>query len=57
MAGIVLATVYFTNRNDVLAINEVEKERTRTPNHRVTVQVAGLIGGAKIEIAALPVKH
>jgi hypothetical protein len=34
MADIVLATVYFTNLNDVLAINEIERERTRTPNHR-----------------------
>jgi 2-iminobutanoate/2-iminopropanoate deaminase len=57
MADIVSVTVYITDLNDVKAMNEVYKKLMPDPKPaRATVQVAGLIGGAKIEISAIAVK-
>jgi 2-iminobutanoate/2-iminopropanoate deaminase len=51
-------TVYVTDLNDVPQMNEVYKKLMPNPKPaRATVQVAGLIGGAKIEISAIAVKH
>jgi 2-iminobutanoate/2-iminopropanoate deaminase len=58
MADIVSVTVYVTDLNDVPKMNEVYKRLMADPKPaRATVQVAGLIGGAKIEISAIAVKH
>ncbi|HEY0161271.1 MAG TPA: RidA family protein [Edaphobacter sp.] len=58
MTDIVSITVYVTDLNDVKAMNEVYiKEMPDPKPARATVQVAGLIGGAKIEISAVAVKH
>jgi 2-iminobutanoate/2-iminopropanoate deaminase len=58
MSDIVSVTIYFTDLNEVPKINAVYKELVPDPKPaRVAVQVAGLIGGAKIEIAAIAVKH
>jgi 2-iminobutanoate/2-iminopropanoate deaminase len=58
MADIVSVTVYVTDLNDVEKMNEVYKKLMPDPKPaRATVQVAGLIGGAKIEISAIAVKH
>jgi 2-iminobutanoate/2-iminopropanoate deaminase len=58
MADIVSVTVYVTDVNDVEKMNEVYKKLMPDPKPaRATVQVAGLIGGAKIEISAIAVKH
>ena len=58
MTDIVSATVYVTDLNDVAKMNEVYKKLMPDPKPaRATVQVAGLIGGAKIEISAIAVKH
>jgi 2-iminobutanoate/2-iminopropanoate deaminase len=58
MTDIVSVTVYVTDLNDVPAMNEVYKKLMPDPKPaRATVQVAGLIGGAKIEISAIAVKH
>jgi 2-iminobutanoate/2-iminopropanoate deaminase len=58
MTDIVLATIYFTDLSDVPSMDEVYKERMPDPRPaQVSLQVAGLIGGAKIEIAAIVVKH
>jgi 2-iminobutanoate/2-iminopropanoate deaminase len=55
---IVSVTVYVTDLNDVEKMNEVYKKLMPDPKPaRATVQVAGLIGGAKIEISAIAVKH
>jgi len=44
--------------NDVPKMNEVYRKLIPAPSPaRVALQVAGLIGGAKIEIAAITVKH
>jgi 2-iminobutanoate/2-iminopropanoate deaminase len=57
MSDIVNVTVYITDLNDVPAMNEVYKKLMPNPKAaRATVQVAGLIGGAKIEISAIAVK-
>ncbi len=57
MKNIVSVTVYITDLNDVAAMNEVYKKQMPDPKPaRATVQVAGLIGGAKIEISATAVK-
>lgn len=57
MKDIVAVTVYFTDLNDVPGINQVYRERMPDPKPaRVAVRVAGLIGGAKIEISAIAVK-
>lgn len=58
MTDIVSVTVYLTDLNDVPAMNEVYKKLMPDPKPaRATVQVAGLIGGAKIEISAIAVKQ
>jgi 2-iminobutanoate/2-iminopropanoate deaminase len=57
MADIKSVTVYMTDLNDVPKMNEVYKRLMPNPKPaRATVQVAGLIGGAKIEISAIAVK-
>ena len=58
MTDIISVTVYITDLNDVPKMNEVYKKLMPDPKPaRATVQVAGLIGGAKIEISAIAVKH
>lgn len=58
MTDIVSVTVYVTDLNDVPKMNDVYKKLMPDPKPaRATVQVAGLIGGAKIEISAIAVKH
>jgi 2-iminobutanoate/2-iminopropanoate deaminase len=58
MSDIVSVTVYITDLNDVPAMNKVYiKEMADPKPARATVQVAGLIGGAKIEISCIAVKH
>ncbi len=58
MKDIVSVTVYVTDLNDVGKMNDVYKKLMPDPKPaRATVQVAGLIGGAKIEIAAIAVKQ
>jgi 2-iminobutanoate/2-iminopropanoate deaminase len=58
MSDLVSVTVYVTDLNDVKKMNEVYiKEMPDPKPARATVQVAGLIGGAKIEISAIAVKH
>lgn len=57
MSDIVSCTVYVTDLNDVPKMNEVYKKLMPDPKPaRATVQVAGLIGGARIEISAIAVK-
>ena len=56
MSDIVSVTVYVTDLNDVKKMNEVYLKLMPDPKPaRATVQVAGLIGGAKIEISAIAV--
>jgi len=58
MSDIVSVTVYVTSLDDVPKMNEVYKTLMPDPKPaRATVQVAGLIGGAKIEISAIAVKQ
>jgi 2-iminobutanoate/2-iminopropanoate deaminase len=58
MSDLVSVTVYVTDLNDVKAMNVVYIKNMPDPKPaRATVQVAGLIGGAKIEISAIAVKH
>jgi 2-iminobutanoate/2-iminopropanoate deaminase len=58
MTDIVSVTLYITNLDDVPKMNEVYKSLMPDPKPaRATVQVAGLIGGAKIEMQAIAVKH
>lgn len=58
MSDIVSVTVYITDLGDVPKMNDVYKKLMADPKPaRATVQVAGLIGGAKIEISAIAVKH
>jgi len=58
MKDIVSVTVYITDLNDVPKMNDAYKKLMPDPKPaRATVQVAGLIGGAKIEISAIAVKH
>src|ERR1700728_4243337 len=58
MTDIVSVTLYITNLDDVPKMNEVYKALMPDPKPaRATVQVAGLIGGAKIEMSAIAVKH
>ena len=56
MTDIVSVTVYVTSLDDVPAMNVVYKQLMPDPKPaRATVQVAGLIGGAKIEISCIAV--
>jgi 2-iminobutanoate/2-iminopropanoate deaminase len=58
MSDVVAVTVYVTDLNDVKKMNDVYIKLMPDPKPaRATVQVAGLIGGAKIEISAIAVKH
>jgi 2-iminobutanoate/2-iminopropanoate deaminase len=58
MTDIVSVTLFITNLDDVPKMNEVYKSLMPDPKAaRATVQVAGLIGGAKIEMSAIAVKH
>lgn len=58
MTDITSVTVYVTDLNDVPKMNDVYKKLMPDPKPaRATVQVAGLIGGAKIEISAIAVKQ
>lgn len=58
MSDLTSVTVYVTDLNDVPKMNEVYKKLMPDPKPaRATVQVAGLIGGAKIEISAIAVKQ
>jgi 2-iminobutanoate/2-iminopropanoate deaminase len=58
MADIVSTTVYVTDLNDVPRMNEVYKALMPDPKPaRAAVLVAGLIGGAKVEISAIAVKR
>jgi 2-iminobutanoate/2-iminopropanoate deaminase len=58
LSDIISVTIYFTDLNDVPKINEVYKSLMPDPKPaRAAVQVAGLIGGAKIEISAVAVRH
>jgi 2-iminobutanoate/2-iminopropanoate deaminase len=58
MTDITSVTVYVTDLNDVPKMNDVYKKLMPDPKPaRATVQVAGLIGGAKIEISAIAVKR
>ena len=58
MTDITSVTVYITDLNDVHEAGDVYKKLIPDPKPaRATVQVAGLIGGAKIEISAIAVKQ
>ena len=58
MSDLVAVTVYVTDLNDVKKMNDVYIKLMPDPKPaRATVQVAGLIGGAKIEMSAVAVKH
>ncbi len=58
MSDIVSVTVYVASLDDVPKMNDVYKALMPNPKPaRATVQVAGLIGGAKIEISAIAVKQ
>ena len=58
MSDIISATIYITDVNDVSTMNEVYNELMPDPKPaRAAVQVAGLIGGAKIEISAIAVRR
>ena len=58
LTDVVSVTVYITDLKDVPKMNEVYKKLMPDPKPaRATVKVAGLIGGAKIEISAIAVKQ
>jgi 2-iminobutanoate/2-iminopropanoate deaminase len=58
MSDIISVTIYITDMNDVPTMNEVYNKLMPDPKPaRAAVRVAGLIGGAKIEISAIAVKH
>ena len=58
MSDIVSVTVHFTDMDDVPGMNAIYKKLMPNPKPvRVAVQVAGLIGGAKIELSAIAFKH
>jgi len=57
MSDIVSVTIYITDMNDVPTMNDVYNKLMPDPKPaRAAVQVAGLIGGAKIEISAIAAK-
>jgi 2-iminobutanoate/2-iminopropanoate deaminase len=57
MSDLVAVTVYVTDLNHVKKMNDVYIKLMPDPKPaRATVQVAGLIGGAKIEMSAIAVK-
>ena len=58
VADLVSVTIYLTDLSDVPRINEVYQSLMPDPKPaRAAVQVAGLIGGAKIEISAVAVRR
>ena len=58
MSDIVSVTIYITDMNDLPTMNEVYNKLMPDPKPaRAAVQVAGLIGGARIEISAIAAKH
>ena len=58
MSDIVAVTLYVTSLEDVPKMNEAYIKLMPNPKPaRATVQVAGLIGGAKIEMSAIAVKQ
>jgi 2-iminobutanoate/2-iminopropanoate deaminase len=58
MPDIVSVTIYITDMHDVPTMNDVYNKLIPDPKPaRAAVQVAGLIGGAKIEISAIAVKR
>jgi len=58
MSDIISVTIYITDMKDVPTMNEVYNKLMPDPKAaRVAVQVVGLIGGAKIEISAIAVRH
>jgi 2-iminobutanoate/2-iminopropanoate deaminase len=58
MTDVVAVTVYVTDLNDVKKMNDVYVKLMPDPKPaRATVQAASLIGGAKIEMSAIAVKH
>jgi len=58
VADLVSVTIYLTDLSDIPRINEVYQSLMPDPKPaRAAVQVAGLIGGAKIEISAVAVRH
>jgi 2-iminobutanoate/2-iminopropanoate deaminase len=58
MSDLVAVTIYVTDLRDVKKMNDVYIKLMPDPKPaRATVQVAGLIGGAKIEMSAIAVKH
>jgi 2-iminobutanoate/2-iminopropanoate deaminase len=58
MSDIVAVTLYVSSLEDVPKMNEVYIKLMPNPKPaRATVQVAGLIGGAKIEMSAIAVKQ
>ncbi len=58
MADLVNVTVFIADLDDVPKMNEIYKKLMPNPKPaRATVKVAGLIGGAKIEISAIAVKQ
>jgi 2-iminobutanoate/2-iminopropanoate deaminase len=58
MSDIKSVTVYITHLKDVPKMNEVYKKLMPNPKPaRATVEVAGLIGGAKIEISVIAAKQ
>lgn len=58
LSDIKSVTVYITDLKDVPKMNEVYKKLMPNPKPaRATVEVAGLIGGAKIEISVIAVKQ
>jgi 2-iminobutanoate/2-iminopropanoate deaminase len=58
VSDLVSVTIYLTDLSDIPRINEVYQSLMPDPKPaRAAVQVAGLIGGAKIEISAVAVRH
>ena len=58
MSDIISVTIYITDLNGVPLMNEVYNKLMPDPKPaRAAVQVAGLIGGAKIEISAIAVRR
>ena len=58
MSDIVSVIVYIADMNDLPGMNDVYKKLMPDPKPaRAAVQVAGLIGGAKVEISVIAVKY
>src|ERR1700722_8070771 len=58
MSDIVSVTIYITDMNDVPIMNEVYNKLMPDPKTaRAALQAAVFIGGAKIEISAIAVRH